>query len=202
MDKIQEINSICIGWSSNVHIEFFKDILSNKNVNSICICGVYHGRDIAYLKHIANTIGKKDIKIVGVDLFSDQAGADWGEDKKTLSWEEFCGMPSPTLEKATNNLEKLNLFSNVELLKVKDYDFLTTTKEKFDFIYLDTSHDYTTVKNSIDASINCLSEIGIIAGDDFIDSNTWGVASAVKNSFSDYIQFGPCWLSNRKNYIG
>jgi predicted O-methyltransferase YrrM len=135
-----------------------------------------------------------------VDLFSSKPGKDWGEEKRSLTWEEFCGMPSPEMEKAKNNLTVLELFENVKLIKSKDSDFLKKTKEKFDFIYLDTSHDYETVKISIDLSRNCLNENGVIGGDDFSDSGTWGVASAVKESFENFTQHGVCWLSSYSNY--
>jgi hypothetical protein len=72
----------------------------------------------------------------------------------------------------------------------------------FDFIYLDTSHDYNTVKTSIDLSIKCLTKVGYIGGDDFADSSTWGVARAVKDSFKEYEQIGVCWISSLNKYKG
>jgi len=199
---IEDINNVCIGWSNNSHVQFFTKILSDPRINNICICGVYYGRDIAYIKNINNSLYNRNIKITGIDLFSDDPGADWEEHKKNMTWEEFCGMPSPTKEKAENNLKKLNLFdNNITLIKNKDSDFLEQTNEQFDFIYLDTAHDYNTVKVSIDKSINKLNNFGIIGGDDFADSSTWGVKSAVEKSFYKYELIGSCWYTNFRDYI-
>lgn len=197
---VARINKVCIGWSSQGHYDFFKNIISNDDVKNICICGVYFGRDIAYMRSIIKELGKENVKITGVDLFSPEPGTDWEEEKKNLTWEQFCGMPSPTMEKAKNNLIELGLFENVELIQSKDSDFLKNTTEKFDFIYLDTAHDYQTVKTGIDLSIKCMSENGYIGGDDFCDSNTWGVASAVNDSFESYKQHGVCWISDFSKY--
>lgn len=198
---IETINSVCIGWSTENHVQFFTEILSDQRINNVCVCGVYHGRDIAYIKYLALTLYNRDITIVGVDLFSDEPGTDWAENKRHMTWQQFCGMPNPTIEKAQSNLELLNLNNKVTLIKNRDAIFLDSTNEKFDFIYLDTAHDYDTVKTSIDKSIHKLSNIGLIGGDDFSDAGTWGVASAVKKSFSQHGLLGSCWYANAKDYI-
>jgi predicted O-methyltransferase YrrM len=120
-----------------------------------------------------------------------------------LNWTEAGFGPAPSLEQARANLEQLQLASKVQLHKERAEQFLSDTDITFDFIYIDTSHDYETTRTTIDLSIPRLNPNGVIGGDDFSDEGTWGVARAVKDSFTKFdIQSDWLWLAEPKNYQG
>lgn len=80
-------------------------------------------------------------------------------------------------------------------------DFLRSTKEFYDLIYIDVSHDYKTTLSCIDLAIPRLASEGYVGGDDFSNSGTWGVASAVKESFTQFKLFYDwIWLAKASTY--
>ncbi len=197
-----EINSICIGYSTELQWEFFRLVLSHSWIKKIAILGVYYARDVAYMSAIMNQFNRPDYLIVGVDKFEDSFCEDWPEEKRTLSWQEAGYGPAPELEKSRYNLAQLGLHKNVFLTPKRDADFLKTTQQVFDFIYIDTSHDYHSVKELIKLSYPKLSDRGFIGGDDYSDSETWGVASAVKDSFHKHdLYFNWLWLAQKQDFV-
>ncbi|MBL0320626.1 MAG: class I SAM-dependent methyltransferase, partial [Alphaproteobacteria bacterium] len=90
------------------------------------------------------------------------------------------------MEKARANITQLGLSNCVKIIKEKDEVFLKNCTEMFDFIYIDTSHDYDSVKKLIALAVGLLSPMGVVGGDDFSDEGTWGVKSAVNDSFTQY----------------
>lgn len=197
----QSINSVCIGYSGNSHWEFFKMVLGKPWIKNICILGVYYGRDIAYMANILNSLGRDDYQIVGVDKFEDSYCDDWPEEQRNLTWEEAGFGPAPTLNKTKANLFELGLATNVFLVSDLDVNFFKNTQQKFDFIYLDTSHDYETVRKTIELSLARINPNGILGGDNFSDEGTWGVASAVRDSFTKYdVFFNWLWLAKPSDY--
>lgn len=178
-------------------------VLAKPWIKNICVCGVYFGRDIAYITTILNSLGRHDYQIVGVDKFEDSYCDDWPEEKRNLTWQEAGFGPAPTLNKTKGNLFELGLAANVFLVSDLDVNFLKNTQQKFDFIYLDTSHDYETVRKTIKLSLGCLSPNGMLGGDDFSDEGTWGVASAVRDSLTKYdVFFNWLWLAKPSDYQG
>jgi len=150
---------------------------------------------------ILNSLGRKDYIIVGVDKFEDSPCDDWSEEQRSLTWEQAGFGPAPTLAKAKENLIDLQVTANVFLVPDLDKKFLRNTHQKFDFIYLDTSHDYQTVKTTIKLALDKLNPKGLIGGDDFSDRGNWGVASAVRDSFDHFdLFFNWLWLGQAANY--
>jgi hypothetical protein len=194
--KREEINQVCIGYSGEHHWQFFRYILANPEIKNICIIGVYYGRDIAYIKAILQELGRNDCIIVGVDKFEDKFCADWPEEKRNLTWQEAGFGDAPDLNKTRANLLKLGLSSNVFLVSDYDVNFLKNTTQVFDLIYIDTSHDYESVKNLINLALTKVKPNGFLAGDDFSDEGTWGVARAVRESFPKFELFSNwIWLA-------
>src|SRR3954469_21820859 len=76
----------CRGYSTARQWKFFRSILRNPKIRSVCVLGVYFGRDIATLAWLLRKRGG-DYRLVGVDLFADVPGADWPEEKRRLSWQ-------------------------------------------------------------------------------------------------------------------
>ena len=203
---LEHIAAVCPGWSEVAHWQVFLDLIKEYRIHDVLVCGVYQGRDIAVLSSIFQAAGLKDYRIVGVDLFSDEPGDDWAPEDREKTWEEVVNMPAPSLKGAQENLGLLGMHDNVTLVQSRDIDFLNTTQGKFDFIYLDTAHDYKTVYNSIQASRHLLKGPALIGGDDYefedlegnpedISPDMWGVKKAVEDSFSVHQNHNRVWVS-------
>lgn len=185
------------GWSGSLQYLFFETAIRCLPDNpAILMCGVYHGRDLTMLA-LASKFLNKPVRLTGVDLFSNQPCADWTEAQKKMGcWElNDFGMP-PNMETAKYNCPEATI------VKSNSVDFLlgdedsTEPEEKFDLIYLDTSHDFQTVREEIEAAKPCLNPGGLLAGDDYIGEPHWGVKQAVDEAFSSRAVFGNMiWLA-------
>jgi hypothetical protein len=77
--------------------------------------------------------------------------------------------------------EMMKNYTNI--VKIKDFSYNTYDKfenEFFDFVYIDTDHDYISVKNEIDNWFPKVKKNGYIGGHDY---NLNGVSSAVIDFF-------------------
>lgn len=195
------IDAACLGYSGLAHWVFFRALLASRRLRDICILGVYHGRDLAYLATLARHLGRRDIRLTGVDRFIDAPCADWPDHLRGFDWERAGFGPPPSLERARANLTALGLVDSVDLVQSDAEDFLASAKQQFDVAYIDTSHDYETTSRTIAGAVKALRSGGIVAGDDFSDAGTWGVASAVRNAFSQPEVFGGwVWLAHARDY--
>jgi hypothetical protein len=199
-EDFQEISAAVEGYSRVFpHYFFFKTILKAFKPSSILVLGVYMGRDICLLSRLAERyIPEKTIRIVGVDKFSDTPCDDWTQDQKQQhGWKEAGFGKFPEFELAKSNV-KNHATQNVELIRAHDQHFLSECSERFDFIYIDTSHDYETVARQLRQVKHCTKGLSIVAGDDYSDQNTWGVIKAVKENTSWHAAFqGWIWVTQR-----
>lgn len=180
-DSVREqIDFVCAGWTDAKHWNFQRELLSKvSSIREVCMLGVYMGRDTAYMAaHLAD-LRADGYHITAVDLFSDEPCADWAPEKRGLTWEEAGFGKPPAIEIVRNNLDTLGLGAHVSLVKQDACAFLRDSNQTFDLIYIDTSHDYETTRDTILAALPRLSEIGVLCGDDYSDEGTWGVKRAV-----------------------
>jgi hypothetical protein len=203
MDRVNAINGQIPGWSGLAHYAFFKAVLSDLPwISELLVVGVYQGRDIAYILDVAKRYHpSRKLRIVGVDKFSDTPCADWPEDKRPLGWQAAGFGQAPSRARAVENLtpHKWETVA-LELIEANDADFLATTKDRFDFIYLDTAHDEATVTRQLQQVSRVASQHALIAGDDYSDAGTWGVKKAVGNSLSRHEVFADwIWFADRKD---
>jgi len=190
------------GYGDYLHYSFFQGLLHLFPVRRVLVVGVYRGRDICFLMKAAETTGRKDLSIVGVDKFSDDFCRDWPEEKRGLGWEAAGFGRPPTLQDARENIAR-HQTCPVELVPSDDLQFLANCREKFDFIYLDTAHDYETVARQIDLCEPLLTPGGLIGGDDLDDdcSENWGVRAAVDEKFTHHMSMNEwIWLTHRSQY--
>jgi hypothetical protein len=136
---------------------------------------------------------RKDWSIMGVDKFEDRFCEDWPENKRELTWDQASFGEAPALKAAQRNLETLGLADRVRLVQQRAEDFQTSSDQKFDFIYIDTSHDYETTRNTIKLALPRLRPNGLPAGDDCSNEGTWGVKRAVREAFKNPTVVGG-WL--------
>ncbi len=200
--RVDQISSEIIGYSGALHYGFFKWLLANQGIKSLLILGVYHGRDIAFMLDILTRyhLGRK-FAITGVDKFEDAACADWPEEKRGLDWKAAGFGEAPTLEKARANLLERAGDIPVYLNRADDAEWLKTETRRFDAVYLDTAHDYATVKRQLAQIPRVCHENTLLCGDDFSNDGTWGVKRAVEESFSEYTIWGDWIWSSEFKYL-
>jgi hypothetical protein len=185
------------GYSEGVHYAFFKHMLACANIRKLLILGVYHGRDIAYLMDNARHLGRP-LQVVGVDKFSDDFCADWPKERQSLNWQQAGFGTPPSFEAAKAHLARLGLADTVTVVQERDEAFLAKCTDRFDAIYIDTSHDYDTVARQIRDVAGLLTEDGLICGDDYSDQGTWGVKRAVTEFVPGHVVFANwIWIGSR-----
>jgi hypothetical protein len=183
------IYRLCRGYSTARQWKFFRSALRDEKIRSVCVLGVYFGRDIASLSWLLRQRGG-NYRLVGVDLFADVPGADWPQEKRGLTWQQAGFGPAPDRRTVVQSLQALGLNEKVELVTHSAQHFLSETDKKFDFVYLDVAHDYETTAECIELALNRLNPGGLLAGDDFSNAGTWGVARAVEEYFPRRRLFG------------
>jgi len=179
-----QVDVVCRGYSRMVHWEFFEHVMRSPGIRSVCVLGVYFGRDVCYLGTLARLLGRDDVRITGVDKFEDAFCDDWPEEKRQMNWEQAGFGPAPSLAAARTNVERLGLGGCVTLVRQRDEEFLLQEAEKFDLIYIDTAHDYESVLKLIRLARGRLNPGGYLAGDDYSNEGTWGVEKAVRTAFA------------------
>jgi len=195
--RMERIVQSVPGYSDNRHYAFFKHLLSCADIKKLLILGVYHGRDIAYLVDLARALGRP-LHVVGVDKFSNDFCDDWPKERQSLSWQQAGFGTPPSVEAATNHLARLGFSNDVTLIKERDEKFLATCSDRFDAIYIDTSHDYNTVARQIRQTAGLLTDAGLICGDDYSDQGTWGVKRAVSELIPGHLIFADwIWIGSR-----
>jgi hypothetical protein len=178
----------CPGFSWSSHWRFFHAVLGPGRLRTIAMLGVYRGRDIAYMSAALRSAKVGDYHIVGVDRFEDRPGEDWPEDKRALGWEGAGYGAPPSLKATKRNLFKLGYLDNVTLIK-GEAEAILDAGQRFDMVYVDICHDYESTALGIRLALQVVKPDGMVAGDDFSDHGTWGVASAVRDRFEHFQVF-------------
>jgi hypothetical protein len=194
MDMIQRAIP---GYSEAAHYAFFKHLLSCADIRKLLILGVYHGRDIAYLLDNARALDRP-LQVVGVDKFSDDFCADWPKERQSLNWQQAGFGTPPSFEAAKAHLDRFGFADSATVIQQRDDAFLATCTQRYDAIYIDTSHDYDTVTRQIRQAAGLLTDDGLICGDDYSDQGTWGVKRAVTELVPGHVIFANwIWLGAR-----
>lgn len=195
--EVWDITRRIPGYSDAKHYAFFKSLFGRTGIRSILVLGVYHGRDIAFMQSVlaGRTIALDGdaVWIVGVDKFTDTACADWPQERAAMGWDEAGFGLAPDFAAARANTAS----DHVSLIRSDDEAFLATTAMRFDCVYLDTSHDYATVKRQLGHMQRICAPGALICGDDYSDAGRWGVKSAVADSFNrSYLFADWIWFAN------
>ena len=114
-----DIDARIPGWSNAVHWHYFDELVAS-GVRSICMLGVYAGRDIAYLLHHFHQAHLTDFRIVGVDLFADVPGADWTPEQAGKSWRDAGYGCPPSLSVAQSHVAAACGADRVPLLQCNE----------------------------------------------------------------------------------
>jgi hypothetical protein len=189
--EFQVIRGNIPGWSHVGHYAFFQHVVALLPQDArILVCGVYHGLDLRLIETAAEKLGKR-IHLSGVDLFSDKPCADWPPEKRGLTWEQAFACPPPSMTAAHAHAP------TAQIVKGDARLHLCSCAGAFDFIYLDTSHDFETVRHEIRAAKYALRPGGILGGDDYTGHETgWGVDRAVQQELPYHLVFfNRIWLA-------
>jgi hypothetical protein len=95
-----------------------------------------------------------------------------------IDWNKTNGMTE--LIKTCTNL----LFKKADISAMLP-TMVSVPKLRFDFIYIDTEHDYDSVKRDVELSMPLLKEGGIISGHDYGETHV-GVVNAVRERWPDH----------------
>jgi hypothetical protein len=199
LERVREISAAIPGWSDGRQYAFFRNVLrADPAVSSLFMAGVYQGRDLAFLLDIvAREHPGRDLELFAVDKFSAEPCADWPAHLRGKTWEQAGFGPAPSHAKALENLAPFLARAPAVSLDLRPGDAVATMASlgrKFDAIYLDTSHDYQTVKRELEAVPAICRFPCILAGDDYSDSGTWGVARAVREKFGPAHRVFASWI--------
>jgi hypothetical protein len=195
--RMEAIRQTVPGYSEGMHYAFFKHMLTCASIRKLLILGVYHGRDIAYLMDNARALGRP-LQIIGVDKFSDDFCEDWPKERQSLNWQQAGFGTPPSFDAARTHQARLGFADSVTIVQERDDTFLASCTDRFDAIYIDTSHDYYTVVRQIRDAAGLLTEDGLICGDDYSDQGTWGVKRAVTELVPGHVVFSNwIWIGAR-----
>lgn len=169
------------GWMNESELSILcKLVGSLPSESKVIEIGTYDGRSLCCMA----AISPKNI-FYGIDKFLDEPCDDWPEDKRHLSWPEFLSGPkvpdgyeSPDMERTQKNIDIFEL-TNVTLLKGDSDSFHEMFEDKsIDMIFIDSSHDYATVKRTLKLYLPKMKTKSIISGHDY-DCSWPGVCKAV-----------------------
>jgi len=173
------------GYSRGMHYRFFRHVLAAlpTGARSALMLGVYFARDLMMIADLIDRefpALKNNLLITGVDKFEDTACDDWPNSVRGVGWQAAgFGVP-PDLQSAQNLINSLSRGVKIQLVKSHAETFLASLPNySQDWIYIDTAHDYESTKR---LAMTCLEKLrtgGVISGDDYADTDTWGVKRAV-----------------------
>ncbi|SPP65633.1 class I SAM-dependent methyltransferase [Nitrospira lenta] len=194
--RVRTISARGPGYSALSHYRFFRHIMASlasavgKQPRRCLIVGVYFGRDIMMM---ADVLAREfpalatTVHIVGVDKFEDAPCDDWPEEARRLSWAEAGFGAAPSLEQTQRIIQPHFDYPQVELIRSRAEDYLESAPSaEFDWIYIDTAHDYESTCRIMRLAMPALKKNGILSGDDYSNAGTWGVQRAVQEVCPDH----------------
>jgi predicted O-methyltransferase YrrM len=177
------------------HGEIFLKEVFNKKPKSFLEIGVFHGVTARNVCELLYKIHGNDFKYVGLDLFekSDEnkfeviPSTNFKNPFKKFYHQYIMRQDPYSIEAVSNLLKKFK--NQVHLIKGNSNQVLKKIDmSKIDFVFLDGGHDYSTVTNDLNCSIEVIQNNGTILCDDYDLSYAPGVKKAidefsVKNNF-------------------
>ena len=177
---------------------FLKEVL-NKKPKSFLEIGVFHGVTARNVCELLYQIHGNDFKYVGLDLFekSDEnkfeviPSTNFKNPFKKFYHQYIARQDPYSIEAVSNLLKKFK--NQVHLIKGNSNQVLKKMDmSKIDFVFLDGGHDFSTVMNDLNCSIDVINNEGTILCDDYDLSYAPGVKKAIdeftsKNNFRSTI---------------
>ena len=169
---------------------FLKEVL-NKKPKSFLEIGVFHGVTARNVCELLYKIHGNDFKYVGLDLFekSDEnkfeviPSTNFKNPFKKFYHQYITRQDPYSIEAVSNLLKKFK--DQVHLIKGNSNQVLKKMDmSKIDFVFLDGGHEYNTVVNDLNSSIDVLKFNGSILCDDY----NLGSAPGVKKAIDEFVK--------------
>ena len=169
---------------------FLKEVL-NKKPKSFLEIGVFHGVTARNVCELLYQIHGNDFKYVGLDLFekSDEnkfeviPSTNFKNPFKKFYHQYITRQDPYSIEAVSNLLKKFK--DQVHLIKGNSNQVLKKMDmSKIDFVFLDGGHEFNTVVNYLNSSIDVLKFNGSILCDDY----NLGSAPGVKKAIDEFVK--------------
>lgn len=157
------------GWF-NFEEVYFEQVGKRDNCLFLEI-GAWKGKSTFFLAEQIIDQGK-NIQIFSVDFWED-------ENNEAQYWELLKGSKVSLYEEFLNNMlatKTQEVITPFKMSSDKFFEIMKGSSPKFDFIYIDGSHQYDQVKKDVQNSLVHLKSGGLLAGHDY---NAEGVKQAV-----------------------
>ena len=173
------------------HGETFLKEVFNKKPKSFLEIGVFHGVTARNVCELLYQIHGNDFKYVGLDLFekSDEnkfeviPSTNFKNPFKKFYHQYITRQDPYSIEAVSNLLKKFK--DQVHLIKGNSNQVLKKMDmSKIDFVFLDGGHEFNTVVNDLNSSIDVLKFNGSILCDDY----NLGSAPGVKKAIDEFVK--------------
>ena len=171
--------------------KFFLDEIKKKRPKFFLEVGVFHGVTARNVCELLSNIHKDDFKYIGLDLFEKNdenkseviPNTNFSNPIKQFYFKYIKRQDPYTIEAVEDLLRKFK--NKVHLIKGNSNSVLKKIDmSKIDYVFLDGGHDYETVKNDLNCSIEVLNNDGTILCDDY----NFGHLPDVKNAIDEYVK--------------
>ena len=175
--------------------EFFLNEVSLKSPKVFLEIGVFHGVTARNVCELLYDIHGNDFKYVGLDLFEENyenkdeiiPNTKFSNPFKSIYFNYIKRQNPYSLEGVEDLLSKFK--NNISLIKGNSNNILKKMDmSKIDFVFLDGGHDFSTVMNDLNCSIDVINNEGTILCDDYDLSYAPGVKKAI-DEFSSKNKF-------------
>ena len=171
--------------------DFFLKQISLKKPKVFLEVGVFHGVTARNVCELLETFHGKEFKYIGIDLFE----KNFENENEVIPKTEFL---NPLKYIYFKFLKKINPYSleavedllkkyknNIHLIKGNSNSLLKKIDmKKIDYVFLDGGHDYNTVMNDLNHSLEVLENNGSILCDDY----NLTYAPGVKKAIDDFVK--------------
>ena len=166
--------------------EFFLNEVSLKSPKVFLEIGVFHGVTARNVCELLYDIHGNDFKYVGLDLFEENyenkdeiiPNTKFSNPFKSIYFNYIKRQNPYSLEGVEDLLSKFK--NNISLIKGNSNNILKKIDmSKIDFVFLDGGHDFLTVMNDLNCSIDVINNEGTILCDDYDLSYAPGVKKAI-----------------------
>ena len=191
--------------------EFFLNEIIFKSPKVFLEIGVFHGVTARNVCETLYKIHGQDFKYIGLDLFEENSenkneiipNTKFSNPFKSIYFNYIKRQNPYSLKTVEDLLSKFK--NNVSLIKGNSNNILKKIDmTKIDFIFLDGGHDYVTVMNDLNCSIEVINKNGTVLCDDYNLSYAPGVKKAIdeftlKNNLKCNILYNQRFAKIEKN---
>jgi predicted O-methyltransferase YrrM len=171
--------------------DFFLKQISLKKPKVFLEVGVFHGVTARNVCELLETFHGKEFKYIGIDLFEKNfenedeviPKTEFSNPLKNIYFKFLKKINPYSLEAVEDLLKKYK--NNIHLIKGNSNSLLKKIDmKKIDFVFLDGGHDYNTVMNDLNCSLEVLENNGSILCDDY----NLTYAPGVKKAIDDFVK--------------